>query len=114
MSYVRWSVALAGLVGGGGNVAEGLKHLETVLAQITGTGAASSGAAGAAAAPAPVVSEVDAQAVLLLQLEITRRQLSTGVDPDTIKDRLAESKKALDHYSGVMDARVYAAYYQGA
>lgn len=107
MEYVRWSVSIAGLVGGGGNVAEGLKHLEVVLGQITG-----SGASGSAAAPAPVVSSVDAQAVLLLQLEITRRQLSTGVEPDAIKDRLTDSKKALDHYSGVMDARVYAAYYQ--
>lgn len=103
MEYVRWSVAIAGLVGGGSNVPEGLKHLETVLQQITGVNAP----AGAAAA-----IEVDAQAVLLLQLEITRRQLSTGVDPDAIKDRLAESKKSLDHYTGVMDARVYAAYYQ--
>jgi 26S proteasome regulatory subunit N9 len=58
------------------------------------------------------VAEQDEQAILLLQLEITRRQLSSGADSDAIKTRLADSKRGLDHYSGVMDARVYAAYYQ--
>jgi len=50
---------------------------------------------------------------LLLQIEILRRTLSTpGVDAAATADKLAGYWTRIEHYSGVMDARVYAAYYQ--
>ena len=99
--YARWSIAVASLVGGGA-VADGLKHVESVLPHVLHQSAGQ------------VSIEQDEQAVLLLQLEITRRQLSLGVEIDLIKERLAESKKALDRFPGVMDARVYASFYQAS
>jgi 26S proteasome regulatory subunit N9 len=101
LSYVRWSVAISGLVGGGGNVPAGLAHLEATLPHITKelSGARS--------------NEQDEQAVLLLQIEILRRTLTTpGVDASATAEKLATYWTRIDHYSGVMEARVYAAYYQ--
>jgi len=104
LTYVRWAVALSGLVGGGNNVAAGLAHLEATLPHLQKE------AAGAGAAR---VSEQDEQAVLLLQIEILRRTLSTpGVDASAAADKLAGYWTRIERFSGVMDARVYAAYYQ--
>jgi 26S proteasome regulatory subunit N9 len=103
LTYVRWAVAVASLVGGGNNVAAGLAHLEATLPHVE-----KKGVAGAQRAP-----DQDDQAVLLLQIEILRRTLSTpGVDAAATADKLAGYWTRIEHYSGVMDARVYAAYYQ--
>lgn len=90
------------MVSGGNNVAEGLKHMESVLPHVLMQTAGQTSI------------EQDDQAVLLIQLEILRRQLALGTDPDTIKERLNDCKKSLDHFSGVMDARVYASFYQAS
>jgi hypothetical protein len=58
--YVRWSIHIANLAP---NVADGLKQLEAIVPNLTGP-------------------EQDEQALLLLDLEISRRLLSMKTDPD--------------------------------
>jgi 26S proteasome regulatory subunit N9 len=98
LEYARWSIAVSSLK----SVEEGLKHIESVLPHVQHQTAGQ------------VSLEQDEQAVLLLQLEATRRQLGLGGEIDLVKEKLAESKKSLDRFSGVMDARVYASYYQAS
>lgn len=100
--YVRWAIAVSQLVGGGSDVAASLAHVESVVPHIVKQSAGQTSI------------EQDEQALALLQLEIARRKLALGEDADAVKDRLTASKKTLDAYSGVMDARVYASYYQAS
>jgi len=101
LAYVRWAVAVSMLVGGGGNVAAGVAHLEATLPHIMKESAGQRSI------------EHDKQAVLLLQLEILLRTLSTpGVDSDAAAEKLASYWTRINQYTGVMEACVYATYYQ--
>jgi len=105
--YVRWAVAVAGVVGGPeGNVSKSLEFLEGIEKQLK---------PGEGAMPAAHTKEQDEQAMKLLSLELLRRRLVLpGADLDAAKEQLATIKKSMDHHTGVMDARIYAAYYQAS
>jgi len=63
------------------------------------------------------VVEKDAQATLVLRIELARRKLAAKVEEkeelktDPVKEMLEDIKKAMDEYSGILDPIVHSRYY---